>query len=397
MAGSSTGAQGALARAFNIQDLRKLSRRRMPKFIFDYLDGGADDEYTRGENSPAFDQLSLIQRVLRDVDTVDTSTTILGTPTSVPFVLSSTGATRFFHNDGELAVARAAGRDNVIYGASTSAMFSLQDIATASTGPKWFQVYVFKERSLASEYVKLCKQYDYKAMLLTVDCATAGNRERDLRNEISIPPKPTLRILSQLAMSPAWSLDYLRSKAWSFPNFEGFVDESTKADFGSVAEWFAEQLDRSFTWDDAAALCAEWGGPFVIKGITSPKDALRAAEIGASGIVVSNHGGRQLDHAPPSLEVLPEILDAVGDRVEVLVDSGFSRGTQIIKALALGAKGVLVGKGYLYGLGAGGEAGVSRAIEILKGELERNMTLMGLRSIDEITSECIRWRSGAQR
>ena len=393
MAGQASQASGRLARAFNIQDLRKLAHRRLPKFIFDYLDGGADDEYTRNANSPAFEQWSLTQRVLRDVETVDTSTTVLGTESSVPFVLSSTGASRFFHTDGELAVARAAGKANVVYGASTSSMCSLQDIASCGGGPKWFQVYVFKDRSLASEYVKLCKQYDYRAMLLTVDCATAGNRERDLRNELAIPPKPTLRILSQLAMAPFWSIDYLLSEPWRFPNFEGFVDESTKADFGSVAEWFADQLDKSFTWDDAAALREEWGGPFVIKGITSARDALRAAEIGASGVVVSNHGGRQLDHAPPAIEVLPEIIDAVGDRVEVLVDSGFQRGTQMIKALALGAKACLIGKAYLYGLAAGGEAGVARCIEILRGELVRDMTLMGLRSIDQITADCLRRRS----
>ena len=397
MAAPPIHASGPLARAFNVDDLRRLARRRLPKFIFDYLDGGADDEYTRNANSPAFEQLSLIQRVLRDVSSVDTSTTILGTKTSVPFILSSTGATRFFHRDGEIAVAKAAGKADVIYGASTSAMYPLDQIAQCANGPKWFQVYVFKDRSLASEYVVRCKQHDYKAMVLTVDCAVAGNRERDLRNELAIPPKPTLRILSQLALRPRWSWDYLRSPPWGFPNFEGHVDESTKGDFGSVAEWFAEQLDRSFTWGDAGALCAEWGGPFVIKGITSAEDAKRAVDIGASGIVVSNHGGRQLDHAPPTLEVLPEILDAVGDRVEVLVDSGFKRGTQIIKALALGARGCLIGKGYLYGLAAGGEAGVIRAIDILKGELVRDMTLMGLRSIDEITSECVRWRSHGAR
>lgn len=392
MGGHSSQAAGRLGRAFNIDDLRRVAKGRLPGFIFDYLDGGSDDEYTRHANSPAFERMSLIQRVLRDVSIVDTSTTILGTKTSVPFVLSSTGATRFYHSEGELAVARAAGRAGAIYGVSTSSMYSLQDIAECAQGPKWFQVYVFKDRALASEYVKLCKQYDYRAMLLTVDCATAGNRERDLRNELAIPPKPTLRILSQLARRPGWSWDYFTSKPWTFPNFDGHVDESTKGDFGSVAEWFAEQLDRSFTWDDAAQLCSEWNGQFVIKGITSKEDAKRAVEIGATGIVVSNHGGRQLDHAPPTIEVLPEILDAVGDRVEVLVDSGFKRGTQIIKALALGARGVLIGKAYLYGLGAGGESGVTRAIDILRGELERDMTLIGLKSISDITPDCIRWR-----
>ncbi len=382
----------SISRAYNIEDIRGLAQRRLPRFIFDYLDGGADDEYTRRENSSSFNTLSLIQRVLVDVESVDTSTTILGMPCSVPFVLSSTGASRFFHTDGELAVARAAAKKNVIYGVSSSAMTSLEEVASEIDGPRFFQAYVFKDRSVTSDYVKRCKAAKIGAMFLTVDCATAGNRERDLRNQIAIPPKPTPRILWHLLNAPGWTWDYLTNPGWRFPNVESYVDESTKENFGSVAEWFADQLDRSFTWDDAAALCSEWGGPFVIKGITSVEDAKRAAQIGATGIVVSNHGGRQLDHAPTPLEVLPEIVEAVGDAVEVLVDSGFRRGTDIIKALALGAKGVLIGKAYLYGLGAGGEAGVSRVIDILQGELQRNMTLMGLPSIRDIDSSCIRWR-----
>jgi L-lactate dehydrogenase (cytochrome) len=388
---ASTGS-GALARAFNIDDIRKLAKNRLPGFIFDYLDGGADDEYTRHENSRAFEALSLIQRVLVNVNSVDTSTTILGMPTSVPFVLSSTGANRFFHTDGELAVARAAANNNVLYGASSSAMTSLEDIASEVEGPRFFQAYVFKDRSVTSDYVQRCKASGYGAMVLTVDCATAGNRERDMRNQLAIPPKPTPRILWHLLNAPAWTLQYLTNPKWRFPNIEAYVDESTKDDFGSVAQWFAEQLDRSFTWDDAEALRKEWDGKFVIKGMTSVEDARLAQSIGADAVVISNHGGRQLDHAPTPLEVLPEIVDAVGDDLEVLVDSGFRRGTDIIKALALGAKGVLLGKAYLYGLGAGGEAGVNRVIEILRSELERNMMLMGVASISDITRDCVRWR-----
>ena len=381
-----------LQQAHNTEDVRELARRRLPRFIFDYLDGGADDEYTRGENAKSFAALSLMQRVLVDVTSVDTATTLLGMPTSVPFILSSTGASRFFHSQGELAAARAAAASQVIYGTTSSAMFSLEDVANVGAGPRFFQVYVLKDRSIAGEYVQRCKAAGYGAMFLTVDCATHGNRERDLRNRLSIPPKATPRILRQLLQRPGWTLDYLSHPGWRFPNIEGYVDDATRDDFASVAEWFADQLDKSFTWDDAAALREDWGGPFVIKGITSVADARLAVGTGATGIVISNHGGRQLDHAPTTLEVLSDIVDEVGDRVEVLVDSGFRRGTDIIKALALGARGVLIGKAYLYGLGAGGEAGVARVIEILKGELERDMTLMGLRSLDEITSDCVRWR-----
>ncbi len=372
--------------------MRELARRRLPGFIFDHLDGGADDEYTRRQNARSFSALSLMQRVLVDVGEVDTSTRLLGMPTSVPFVLSSTGASRFYHAQGELAAARAAAAANVIYGTTSSAMYSLEDVAAVGEGPRFFQVYVFKDRSITGEYVRRCRAAGYGAMFLTVDCATAGNRERDLRNRLSIPPRATPRMLWQLLKRPAWTLDYLGHAGWRFPNMEGYVDDSTRDDFGSVAEWFADQLDRSFTWDDAQALIREWDGQFVIKGITSVADAKLAVEVGATGIVVSNHGGRQLDHAPTSLEVLQEIVAAVGDSVEVLVDSGFRRGTDIIKALALGARGVLLGKAYLYGLGAAGAAGVARVIEILKSELERDMALMGVRRVGDITSDCVRWR-----
>ncbi len=383
---------GKLTPAINVDDVRLLAQRRLPKFIFDYLDGGADDEYTRRENPDSFRALSLIQRVLIDVGNIDTSTTILGMPTSVPFILSSTGASRFYHSDGELAVARAAAQSNVIYGTTSSAMYSLEDVAAVAPSPRFFQVYVFKDREVTREIISRCKASNYDAMFLTVDCSTAGNRERDIRNQLSIPPKITPRILWQLLNAMPWTIDYLTHSKWRFPNIEEYVDNSTMGDFDSAAEWFADQLDTSFTWEDAAALRSDWGGQFVIKGITSVEDAKLAAEIGATGIVVSNHGGRQLDHAPTTLEVLPEIIEAVGDRLEVLVDSGYRRGTDIIKALALGAKGVLLGKAYLYGLGAGGEAGVTRVVDILRGELERDMTLLGLTSIDQITSDCVRWR-----
>ena len=388
---------GALSQVFNIEDMRGLARRRLPTFIFDYLDGGADDEFTLNANLDSFFALSLIQRVLVDVQEVDTSTEILGMPASAPLVLSCTGASRFFHRDGELAVARAAGEAGVIYGVSSTAMTLMEDIAREHPGPKFFQVYVFKDRGITKEYVTRSREAGYQAMFLTVDCGLAGNRERDLRNQLAVPPRPTPKILWHLARAPGWTLDYLRSPSWRFPNVEDYVDESTKGDFGSVAEWFASQLDRTFGWDDAAELCKEWNGQFAIKGITSVEDAKRAADIGATGVVISNHGGRQLDHAPPTLEVLPEIVDAVGDRLEVLVDSGFRRGTDIIKALALGAKACLIGKGYLYGLAAAGEAGVSRVIELLRSELERNMTLMGLPSIGHISRDCVRRRDRHQR
>ena len=378
-----------LARTFSISDMRDAAHRRLPKFIFDYLDGGADDEWALANNRRVFDRYGLVSRVLRDVSGVDTSTTILGMPTSVPFVFSSTGASRFFHPQGELAVARAAREDRVIYGIAASAMTDLQDVASVGEAPRFFQVYVFKDRGLNSEFVQRCKAANYQAMFLTVDSVVAGNRERDLRNQLSIPPKKALKTIWQAALRPSWSLNYLFSSGWRFPNVESVMDEAAKADFDTVAEWFAGQLDVTFTWDDAARLIDEWQGPFVIKGITRAEDARLAAEIGASGIVVSNHGGRQLDRAPASLELLPEIVDAVGGRLQVLVDSGFRRGTDIIVALAMGAKGVLLGRAFLYGLSVAGEKGVRRVTELLKAEIARNMAMMGVTSINEINKECL--------
>jgi len=378
-----------LDRAFNIDDMRKLAKARLPQFIFDYLDGGADDEWVLENNRNAFGRYGLLTQVLRDVSNIDTRTKLLGVETNVPFILSSTGASRFFHPEGELAAARAAAKANVFYGIAASAMTSIEDVAAIEAGPRFFQVYVFKDRGLNGEFVERCKAANFHAMFLTVDSVVAGNRERDLRNELSIPPKISPRTIWQAGIRPGWSYDYLTSAPWSFPVVESVLDESTKSDFASVAEWFGSQLDQAFTWDDAAALVSAWDGQFVIKGITRPEDAIRAAEIGATGIVVSNHGGRQLDRVPSPIDLLPPIVDAVGDRLEIIIDSGFRRGTDIITALALGANGVSLGRPYLYGLSAGGEAGVSLVIDILKGELIRDMTMMGVCSIDEITADLL--------
>lgn len=386
-----------LNNAFNIEDLRQLAQRRLPRFIFDYLEGGADDERVLARNRAAFDGYALLTKVLVDVSEIDLSTNILGMSSAVPFILSSTGASKFFHPEGEVAAARAAAKANVIYGIAGSAMCSIEEVAAVGEGPRFFQVYVFGDRGLNSELVQRCKAANYGALFLTVDSMVAGNRERDLRNQLSIPPKMTSSVLWQLARRPAWLWHYLSSPAWRFPNVESALDESTKADFGSVAEWFGAQLDRSFTWRDAERLIDEWGGQFVVKGITRVEDALRAAEIGATGIVVSNHGGRQLDGLPSSLELLPPILDALGDRLQVLVDGGFRRGTDILTALALGARAVSLGRPYLYGLAAGGEAGVSRTIDLLAEELRRNLIMMGVPALNRLGPDSLVRRCQVRR
>jgi L-lactate dehydrogenase (cytochrome) len=389
MAGASAlSGTGRTAKAYNIADLRKMAKRRLPKVIFDYLDGGADDETTLRNNRSAFDRYQLIARTLVDVSNLSTSTTVLGEEISLPVILSSTGANRLFHTDGELAAARAASKAGTIFATASSAMTSLEDVAQAATGPNWFQLYVWKDRGVLHEHMRRCKEAGYRTLILTVDCQTAGNRERDLYNQFTFPLRLTPRRILDGILHPAWAWSYLTSPAYRFPNIEGSViTEDSEID--SVAQWFGEQLDCSFTWDDAEALISKWDGPMIIKGLASAEDAKIAADIGAAAVVVSNHGGRQLDQAVSPIDVLPSVVDAVGDRVEVLVDSGFRRGTDVIKALALGARAVLVGRSYLFGLAAGGEAGVARALELLHAEISRNMALMGLNSIADITPACL--------
>ena len=374
----------------NIDDLREAARKRLPRFIFDYLEGGADDEFTLNRNRGVFAEYYLLQRVLVDIAGIDTSTTVLGEKVALPIVLTSTGANRLYHPDGELAVARAAAEANIVQILAATAMVSFDDVATETDGRKWCQMYVLKDRGFTRELTAHCRQLGYRAMVLTADCTVAGNRERDYRNRFTLPPKPTLKTLQQLSVRPGWLWEYLRSPAYSFPNFAGALDSHD--DVASIVQWFGNQMDTTFTWEDAAKLAEEWGGPFVIKGITSVEDARLAAGIGAHGISLSSHGGRQLDHAPSPMEVLQEVVDSVGDKLEVFIDSGFRRGTDIIKALALGARACLIGRPYLYGLTAGGEAGVARTIEILRSELERDMALMGITSIAGITPDCLRRR-----
>ena len=374
----------------NIDDLREAARNRLPRFIFDYLEGGADDEFTLNRNRSVFSEYYLLQRVLVDIAGIDTSTTVLGEKVALPIIFTSTGANRLYHPDGELAVARAAAEANIIQILAATAMVSFDDVAAETDRPKWCQMYMLKDRGFTRELTAHCRNLGYRAMVLTADCTVAGNRERDYRNRFTLPPKPTLKTLQQLSVRPGWLWEYLRSPAYSFPNFAGALDSHD--DVASIVQWFGNQMDTTFTWEDAAKLAEEWDGPFVIKGITSVEDARLAAEVGAHGISLSSHGGRQLDHAPSPMEVLQEVVDSVGDKLEVFIDSGFRRGTDIIKALALGARACLIGRPYLYGLTAAGEAGVTRTIEILRSELERDMALMGITSIAGITPDCLRQR-----
>ncbi|MEM7467737.1 MAG: alpha-hydroxy acid oxidase [Pseudomonadota bacterium] len=382
-----------LDRAYSINSLRGAARFRMPSPMFHYMDGAAGDEVTLTRNCGDFERYELLPRYLVDVSAVDTKTTVLGQEISLPIICSPTGMNRLFHHDGELAVAKAAARAGTIYTLSTMGTYSIEDVAEVCDGPKWFQIYVFKDRTLVSEFIERCKTAEYHAMCLTIDLPITGNRERDLRTGMTIPPAFNLKTWLGFGMHPQWSLSHLSTPPFSLANVEHRVKGGSGDDVTTLMQYIGEQFDRSVTWDDAAHMAEEWGGPFVIKGVSSVNDARKAVDIGAHAIMISNHGGRQLDHAPSPIGLLEDVLIAVGDKVEVIVDGGVRRGADVIKALALGAKACSVGRAYLFGLGAGGEAGVDKTFRLLREELERDMALLGCASIEEISPEYVRARS----
>ena len=382
----------ALEQCWNITDLKELARRRLPAPVFDFMEGGADDEWTAQRNTEAFAEYRLVPRVLVDVAKVDTSTRILGQRISSPFFISPTGGSRLFHPQGEKAVARAAARAGILYSLATFSTVSIEDLAAASEGPKVFQLYLMRDSGLNTELVRRCRAAGYAALCITVDCPVSGNRERDHRNGLAARPRRLgLKTLLSLLARPAWLWHFLQDPHIVPATFCS-KKKLSRADSRSLAAFVQNQLTPSATWEDAASLIRQWQGPFAIKGILNAEDAKRAADMGASAIMVSNHGGRQLDGAIASINALPRIVEAVGDRVEIIVDGGIRRGAHVLKALALGAKACSVGRPYLYGLAAGGEAGVDRALQILHSEVERDMRLLGCSSISEIDGRYISFR-----
>lgn len=376
----------ALKRCYNVARLRERAKKRLPAPMFHYIDGAAGDEWTMRQNTSAFDRWELVPRWLVDVSEIDMSTTLFGQKIDVPFFCAPTAMGRLFHHVGEPAVARAAERIGTMYSLSSISTTSIEEVAEATSGPKLFQVYVFKDRGLNREFLQRCKDSGYHALALTVDVPVAGNRERDIVTGMTIPPKLTLASLFDFAMHPRWVWNYFTSPPLELAN----VRDRIKGDVTTLVGFFNDQLDRTVNWDDAAWMIEEWGGPFAIKGILSAEDARRAAEIGASAVIVSNHGGRQLDTSPAPIEVLPEIVQAVGDRLEIILEGGVRRGVHVLKALALGATAVSFGRPYLFALGAGGEAGVDQVLEYFRTDLERDMRLLGCRNVKEVDSARIR-------
>jgi L-lactate dehydrogenase (cytochrome) len=381
------GAQ-TLARCYSVEDMARKARRRLPLGSRAYLEGGGEDEYTLRRNRAAFDLLELLPDMPRDVTDVDTSTTVLGQRIPLPFALSPIGAPRMFHHEGELAVARAARRAGIPYGISTLATTSVEDVAAQTDTPLWFQLYIWGDRGETKEAIARAKAAGYSALLVSIDTSVRSKREREKHAGLELPvPDLPLTTLLEGALHPGWAWHFLTSPTISFPNI-GPPDQRS-------LQKINDMFDGSVRWEDLDWIRGLWDGPILTKGVMRAEEAVRAAEHGLDGVIVSNHGGRQLDHLPATIDVLPEIVDAAGDRLEVLVDSGFRRGSDIAAALALGARAVLVGRAHLYGLAAAGEAGVRHCIDILAHELRMTMQLCGARSIADLDRSLIRRRLAA--
>lgn len=380
-----------LADCHNIEDFRRLAKRRLPWPVFDYIDGAADDELTKARNTDAFAEADLVPDVLAGVGTIDTSCTIMGRASALPLVLSPTALQRAFHRDGERAVALAAEAFGIWFGISSLATHSIEEVAALTGGPKLFQLYVHKDEGLNASMIERCKAAQFDALALTVDTIVSGKRERCLRSGFTTPPRFTASALWSYATRPRWTLDYLLGPEFRLPNLDEYVAEgSGKA--VSIQDYFNTMLDTGMDWDTAARIRQDWGGTFALKGVMSAADARRAVEIGADAIWISNHGGRQLDGSRAPFDQLREIVDAVGGEIEIILDGGIRRGTHVLKSLAAGASAASGGRLYLYALAAAGRAGVERAIAILQEEIERGMRLMGTTTLDQLTPDRLRWR-----
>jgi L-lactate dehydrogenase (cytochrome) len=379
-----------LRKCHNFHDFRCLAKRRLPGPIFDYIDGAAEDETTHRRNTKAFEICDLVPHVLRGVEKVDLSITVMGQRLALPVYCSPTALQRLFHHQGERAVAAAAAKYGTMFGVSSLGTVSLEELRKAHDTPQVYQFYFHKDRGLNRAMLQRAKDARLDIMMLTVDSITGGNRERDLRTGFSIPFRMTLAGMLQFAIRPRWGINYATHERFKLPQLDEHVDMSGGA--LSIGRYFTEMLDPSMNWDDVAEMVRQWNGQFCLKGIMSAADARRAVEIGCTGIVVSNHGGRQLDGSRASFDQLAEIVDAVGDRIDVLMDGGVQRGSHVLKALSVGAKAVGIGRYYLYPLAAAGQAGVERALGLMRTEIERDMKLMGCTAFSQLSRDNLRFR-----
>jgi L-lactate dehydrogenase (cytochrome) len=379
-----------LSDCHNHHDFRRLAERRLPGPIFNYIDGAADDESTYRRNTAAFEACDLVPSVLRGAPEVDLSVTVMGQKLAVPFYCSPTALQRLFHHRGEHAVAAAAARHGTLFGVSSLGTVSLEELRRRHATPQVYQFYFHKDRGLNRAMMQRAKEAGVEVMMLTVDSITGGNRERDKRTGFSIPFRLTLAGLMQFALKPAWGINYVTHERFRLPQLDAHIDMGSGT--MSIGRYFTEMLDPTMNWDDVAEMVREWGGPFCLKGVMSVADARRAADIGCAGVVLSNHGGRQLDGSRSAFDQLAEVVDAVGDRLDVMMDGGVQRGSHVLKALSLGAKAVGLGRYYLYPLAAAGQPGVDRALDLMRDEVLRGMKLMGCRSVGELNRSNLRFR-----
>jgi L-lactate dehydrogenase (cytochrome) len=381
-----------LRKAANVADMRRIARRRLPRGVFDYIDGAAEDELTLGRNSGAFSRIEFVPRVLRELKGIDTSTSLFGHELPIPLMLSPTGFTRIVTPAGELDVARAAGRARLPYTLSTLGTRSIEEVAAVATGPKFYQVYVWKDRGLVKEMIDRVIACGYDAILFTVDTVVQGRRERDLRRGFTLPPKIGPGTILDGILHPEWTWNFVRSEPICFANMTGssLPDGTTAVSLGAIMN---DQFDPALAWHDLDWLRSVWSGPLVVKGIQCVDDAVRAAAAGVDGIALSNHGGRQLDGSPPIVKLVRPVVDAIGERPVVICDGGVRRGSDVVKAVALGARVCSIGRAYLYALGTAGERGVDRVLAMFGEDIRRTMALAGCRDVSELTPEVVHWRS----
>jgi len=375
----------------NVEDMRLLAKQRLPGPIFHYIDGAADDEITYRRNTSAFDDCDLVPNVLAGVEDIDMSVTVMGQKIKMPIFCSPTALQRLFHHDGERAVAKAAEKFGTLFGVSSLSTVSLAEIGALTSSPKLFQFYFHKDRGLNDAMVERAKAAKFDALALTVDTITGGNRERDLHTGFTSPPLLTLKSLMSFAAHPAWAMNYFLREGFELAELKDHVPEGSDVSV-SVGEYFSSMLDPTMNWADAENLRAKWGGQFCLKGIMSVTDAKRAVDIGATAIMVSNHGGRQLDGSRSPFDQVAEIADAVGGEIDIILDGGIRRGTHVLKALAAGATACSGGRMYLYALAAAGQPGVERALSNMRTEIERDMRLLGVSEIAQLNRDMLRYR-----
>jgi len=376
----------------NVEDFRKLAKKKLPSPIFHYIDGGSDDEITLKRNTESFNKCDLIPNVLADVSNIDLSTTVLGQKIDFPLFLAATAMHRLYHHHGEQATAKAADKMGTIFGTSTMATTSIEKLGKITNGPKLFQLYIHKDKGLTDNLIERCKKAGFNSMCLTVDTVVAGNRERDHRTGFSTPPRLTLASLLSFGLHPYWTFNHFIGEKFKLANLVHMTEKGSSID-KSVIDYINEQFDPAMNWKDAEYCVKKWGGPFALKGVMSVEDAKKAIDIGCTAIMISNHGGRQLDGSRAPFDQLAEIVDAVGDKIEVILDGGVRRGTHVLKALALGAKACSFGKGYLFALGAGGQQGVEAILQKMKAEINRDMILMGCKSVKDLNRTKVKFRN----